>query len=143
MTLEQTVVLLDALVPDAPGGATVEDGVAHVLLPSHSSDRRARLSTPGDRWFALEVDDGFALDVFGEDYTAEEVREILQGFLMVGRAYLEHGGVIRNPKSFWPALTVEVDGVEYQLHRSLVADIRNAVRRFGRKANARPTRGTR
>jgi hypothetical protein len=59
------------------------------LTPLSGADDYAVVWTPGDRWFSLEVNGGYSLDVFGEDYEEPEVREILERFLRIATAYIE------------------------------------------------------
>lgn len=59
------------------------------LTPLSGADDYAVVWTPGDRWFSLEVNGGYSLDVFGEDCEEPEVKEILERFLGIATAYIE------------------------------------------------------
>ncbi len=59
------------------------------LTPLSGADDYAVVWTPGDRWFSLDVNGGYSLDVFGEDYEEQEVKEILERFLGIATAYIE------------------------------------------------------
>lgn len=64
---------------------------AYLKLTSRSDPKDfAIVSTPGDRWFTVEVAGNFAHNEFSEENDDAEVRRILQNYLSAGIAYL-HG----------------------------------------------------
>lgn len=90
--------------------------------------RWAVLTSPGTRWFALDVAGGFSLNRFDDDLADEEVQAILDDLLEVALAFLRSGGVRRSVGLLkFPALAVAMPDGERVLRRSLVADVKRLV----------------
>lgn len=128
--------MLTALAP-AGKDQTVELGtrgdVAFLRLAAGARPGRwAVVSTPGDRWFSLEVDGGFSLDYFEEDTSHEDVRAIMARYVDYALRYLAGTGVHSKCSLLGiPELELATESESVRLRRSLGAQIRTLAR-FGR-----------
>jgi hypothetical protein len=90
--LPDAMELLDSLRPAAIGLSSeigYRGGAAFLRMwQSSRPGRWAVIWTPGDRWFSLEVDGGYALDHFEEDTPDEGARQLLSKYVDVALAYV-------------------------------------------------------
>lgn len=92
-------------------------------------DRWAVVVSPGSRWFAVEVANGYSLDHFDEDLDDHEVRAILDDYLEVATAYVRGGATMtRIGRLRFPALIVSTPTGDRTLRRSVLADLKGALR---------------
>ena len=96
----RTAEAMAALTALPPGGtqASAELGTngdaAYLRLESRETPGRwAVVSTPGDRWFSLEVDGGFCLDYFEEDTPDADAEALLARYVEYATQYLSGRGV--------------------------------------------------
>lgn len=121
--------VLSALAP-AEGPQTPELGtrgdVAFLRLASGTAPLRwAVVSTPGDRWFSLEVDGGFSLDYFEEGTSDEDGRAILTRYVDYALQYVAGNAVHSRRGSLGiPELELVTERESVRLRRSLWAQIR-------------------
>ncbi|MFK4806209.1 hypothetical protein ACI3KX_10095 [Microbacterium sp. ZW CA_36] len=91
-------------------------------------DRWGVVCTPGDRWFALQVDGGFSLDHFEEDTDDEDVRRLLSNYVDLAVTYVRGDitaaktGPLRSPRVTLPTNNGPVD-----LRMSVLAGFRAAI----------------
>lgn len=126
--------LLLSLCPEAlrrTSEAGIRDGAGFLLLrKAGHSNRWAVVTTPGDRWFSVEVDGNFSMEHFEEETADEDVERILTDFMSVAAAYLETlpapaaRGFLRSP-----VVRVETPSGPRVLRRSLVGHFRHEFRR--------------
>jgi len=96
--------------------------------------RWAVVTSPGSRWFSVEIHGGFSLDHFDEGLKDDEVRAILDDFLGVAVAYVRSGAARTSVGRLrFPALVVSMPQGERILRRSLVTDVKGLLG-FGDKA---------
>ena len=92
--------------------------------------RWAVVSSPGDRWFSLEVDGGFAIDHFEEDTPEGEIHEILSNYVELALAYLREPTTPRPSGRFGlPVVEIVNDHNRAVLRRSLWKSLRSPWRR--------------
>ncbi len=103
---------------------------AYLRIQSRDEPGRwAVISTPGDRWFSLEVDGQFSLDHFEEDTPDDEALRVLNEYLRLAIEYLHGGGTAKRIGWFRAsALALPSNGDEVILRRSAVSELRNLVR---------------
>jgi hypothetical protein len=93
-------------------------------------DDWAELSTPGDRWFTLEVAGGFADNDFSEFNDDQEVRRILDAYLHAAISYLEGRRTVGKSRLFrTPFVVVETDDGPLKLQLSVNAEFKYVFRR--------------
>jgi hypothetical protein len=84
--------VLRSLQPDHDGvdaDIGIRDGAAYLQMKKTGRpDRWAVIWSPGDRWFALDVDGGFSLNHFDEELPDDEVRSLLEKYVEIGLAYV-------------------------------------------------------
>lgn len=110
-------------------------GDAAFLRLSSPADphRWAVVSSPGDRWFSIEVDGGFSLDHFEEGTRDEEVIQLLSQYMDIAVEYLRQlptpirGGLLRTP-----IVKVAVGSDDVVLHKSLSSGLKGIFMRRGR-----------
>ena len=105
MRLEKVVETLNDLARgvDIDGISTnliLKDGIATLRVASSASDREAVVSTPGDRWFSLEVKAGFSSDVFEEGLTDGEIADLLADYWEFALSYVINAGVRQRKSRF-------------------------------------------
>ena len=128
---EAASMLARILADDGVRAVWQKDNVAHVILESANDRRRfAVVSTPGDRWFEVAVNGEFGYIRFMEDVEPDEVERLLRTLVGIGKSYVEHGGTLVGARRFSPKLVVVSDGVDYELHRSVVSDVSKATYRW-------------
>jgi hypothetical protein len=92
-------------------------------------DSFAIVSTPGDRWFTLEVSGGFAHNEFSEFNDDQEVRQILERYVRGGLTYLAGGGSNAVSRVFRiPYVTVPTEEGQLRLGLSVPAELRHLFR---------------
>ena len=133
MRAREVTQLLDACAHGLEGMST-EVGLRgdavylRVAEPSREDDW-AVISSPGDRWFSLEVAGGYSLDHFEEETSDRDARRILEEHGRVAHAYLRSRPaptpVGRCGRS---ALTVEAESGPVVLRKSLAGDVRDLLR---------------
>ena len=105
------------------------EGVAYLRMSSKSSTRRiprfAVVSSPGDFWFEVAVNENFAYTQFDEGMNRDAVREILAKLIAIGRSFVLGGARAVGSHRFFPRLIVDVNGSTARLARSLVDDVRH------------------
>lgn len=91
--------------------------------------RWAVVSTPGDRWFAVEVDGGYSLNHFEEDTREEDVHRLLSTYVGVAMAYLRSDAAAVRVRRFRaPVLNVPNEEGQVELRMSMVAGFKAAMR---------------
>lgn len=81
------------------------------LTTPSDTERYAIVSTPGNRWFELEVTGGYNTGRTDDLASDETVREYVEQFLRAAIAYLNGRSSIRKSGIFRvPILTIETDG---------------------------------
>lgn len=110
--------------------AGVRDGAAFVRVWRRSeSDRWAVVRTPGDRWFAVEIDGGYSLDHFEEDASDDDVRELLRRYVDIGLAYVRGDSIPRKTARFRSAVvTISTAQGEVELSLALLPGIKSALK---------------
>lgn len=93
-------------------------------------ERWAVVSTPGDRWFSLEIDGGFSLDHFEEETPTGDARRVVGLYVRLVAIYLTEGGVTVAARGGRRTRSVRLAaaGEEYVLRRSIGGQIRNLLR---------------
>jgi hypothetical protein len=87
-------------------------------------DRWAVVSSPGDRWFSLEVDGGFSLDHFEEDTPDGDADRRLREYVDAAVQYLRTGAATRRTRIFGiPTLTISTEQGDVMLRKSLTGVI--------------------
>ncbi|WP_062138120.1 hypothetical protein [Demequina aestuarii] len=105
--------------------------VAYARLGGDVPGRRtAVVNSPGERWFEVAVDDGFAYTVFAEDVDDSEVRQLLDSMAELATCYVVEGGEVERPRSFSPRLAVQCGGQRVVFRRSLVEDLKRFAQRI-------------
>jgi hypothetical protein len=95
-------------------------------------DRWAVVSSPGDRWFSLEIDGGFSLEYFEEDLPDEDVQRLLSRYASLAVVYLRDGATARRSRLFRvPSLVVRTGDGDVVLRRSVAAEVKRLLT-FGR-----------
>lgn len=112
--------------------AGTKRGRAYLRVSSDIEQRWAVVNTPGDRWFALDVNGGFSLEQFVEGLDGAETRELLEAYVAWAQRYVLHGpSAVRTVmRSRRIELSDGRDTVE--LRKSTIAEIRDVFRRRGR-----------
>lgn len=114
-------------------GVRADAAYVWLSMPSDST-RWAVVSSPGDRWFSLDVDGGFSVDHFEEDATDEHVRTILESYVLMAVGYLkEDVRATRVGRLGAVGVRLMSDRGEVVLRRSLGGDLRNTI--SGRRRN--------
>lgn len=89
-------------------------------------ERWAVVSSPGDRWFSLDVDGGFSLDYFEEDTPNDEVSRLLHRYVDLALQYLRDGATpYRTGKLGFPSLKMSTYEGAVVLRRSLVTNLKS------------------
>lgn len=92
MRIDEVLTVLNEGRPDIIGVSTEigqRRGAAYIRLVSEdAAERWAAVSTPGDRWFSIEVDSGFSLDYFEEEAPDDEVRRLVECFIKLAIDYI-------------------------------------------------------
>jgi hypothetical protein len=80
----------------------------------------AVVSTPGDRWFSLEVRGGYSADRFEEGLSNDQVTRVLEHLVQLGAAYLAGSRrIVRSRLLKVPAIVVNGTGGSTTLRLSL------------------------
>lgn len=91
-------------------------------------DRWAIISTPGDRWFALDVDGGFSLNHFEEETLDDDARRLLEKYVAIGSAYILSGTTPTSVGRCRPrVLRVSTEHGDFELTLSAAAALKEAV----------------
>lgn len=98
---------------------TSEDGVSRLRLADAASGREAAVSTPGDRWFALDVDLGLSLNHFEEEVPDSEVEELLRDYVAAALAYVTDEGKVEVDQAGARAVRIRVGDKHLELRRSV------------------------
>jgi hypothetical protein len=100
------------------------------VFDRHNVTRWAVVSTPGDRWFSLEVDLGFSLDHFEEGTDDAEVQALLRRYVEGAAAYVNGGADELRTGRFGnrPLKIATTDG-ELVLRRSVLNTVKHFFRR--------------
>lgn len=107
---------------DADAG--INEGRAYLRIASDDG-RWAVVNTPGDGWFALDVEHGFSLDHFEEETAADDVIHLLEKYIRVAEAYVGGEAVEESTRrGYVRAIRVETIDGEFRLRRSLAADFK-------------------
>lgn len=104
------------------------DGVAKLRVTHVPSGREAVIKTPGDRWFAVDIDRGLSLDYFEEETPDSEARERLHDYFAAAMMYVEGGGVVDTSRSGLKSIRVEAGGKEWVFRRSVAQAIASVFR---------------
>lgn len=92
---------------------TTKSGTAYLRLDD-SSGRWAIVESPGDEWFALDVDGGFSLNHFEYETSDDETEQILRTYIDLAVAYMSHEE--RRTATRWlrrPRIVISTGGTEY------------------------------
>ncbi|MCC6854418.1 MAG: hypothetical protein IT189_00010 [Microbacteriaceae bacterium] len=100
----------------------------HAYLKLHSAidpDRYAVISTPGDRWFELEVAGGYGAIEASELTPDSEARAILGRLLLMAAAYLDGRWAVKKSRLVGvPVLVLDTEAGEVKLRLSAKESIR-------------------
>lgn len=97
------------------------------LWSSTESERWAVVSSPGDRWFSLEVNGGFSLDYFEEETEESDARSLIRRNVALAQEYVR-GDTQPTDRPWRPSvLSLNLADDEYQLHRSLSYEIKRLI----------------
>ncbi|MFD4958934.1 hypothetical protein [Microbacterium sp. NPDC058389] len=126
---------LGSLRPEASDlSSEIGDRRGAAFLRIWQTDRPGRwavIFSPGDRWFSLEVDGGYSLDLFEEDTPEEEARQLLTKYVDVALAYVRGSMVAERTGRFRaPLVTVPTDAGSTTLRLSLFAGFKAALTPF-------------
>ena len=129
MRTNETLTLLDTLSPVEESILSctfVENDAAYVRLRRSCDEGRwAMVSSPGDRWFSLDVNGGFSLNHFEEDTPEVEARAILERYVALAVIYLKKGGnVERSGFLRSPHLVLTTDDGAVTLQRSVTTNLK-------------------
>ncbi|WEK61564.1 MAG: hypothetical protein P0Y60_02020 [Candidatus Microbacterium colombiense] len=92
--------------------------------------RWALAQTPGERWFAVDTDQGFSWNRFDEDASASEINMYLDTLVDVARAYVEgRYSLARSPALRAPELQIVTENETAVLTLGLPDLIRRFFRR--------------
>ena len=119
-TLEHLVSVEEAALERSLG---VERGAVVLEVSSTEPRRAARVVTPGDRFFFVEIDGNFSHNQFEEDLSDDDVREILRAYYRVAVFYVLNGARASGGRVA-PTRIVSVDGVEYTLTSTIKSMLR-------------------
>lgn len=104
------------------------------LSSADRPDRWAVVSSPGDRWFSLEVDGGFSLDYFEEEIDEVEARSLIRRNVALAQEYIR-SDVQPIERRWRPAvLTLRLADRGYELRRSLAFELKRV---FGMRSARR------
>jgi hypothetical protein len=94
------------------------------------------VSTPGDRWFSLEIDGGFSSDHLEEETPDSEVMERLGVYVDLASDYVEKGAQVLSSSGLGrhSVRLTRTSGDEIVLRRSFGAQFRAAIKR-GTRSN--------
>jgi hypothetical protein len=108
--------------------------VLHLSTPGRPG-RWAVVSTPGDRWFSLEVDGGYSLDHFEEETSDDDARRLLRLYTSIGLDYLRQAPTpARTSPLSTPTVVVTTGTGDVVLRRSLSKSLQSLLR-LGRRSN--------
>lgn len=110
--------------------ALVRRGEAALRVRSASSTRWGVVHTPGDRWVAAELDNGYSWDHFGEEISPDDLTELLRERISAVREYCV-AGAVRGPRAWLVsrAMVVSSGGREVVFAPSLAQVLRPRRRR--------------
>lgn len=98
------------------------------LNPPARLDRWAVISTPGDRWFALDVDGGFSLSHYEEETPDDDARRLLEKYAAIGLAHILSGTTPTSAGRFRPrVLRVSTEHGDFELTLSAAAALKEAM----------------
>jgi hypothetical protein len=126
-------VVLRALRPQHEGVDTdlgIRKGAAFLRMRRTAAPERwAVVWTPGDRWFALDVDGGFSLNRFDEEITDGELQQLLERYVDVGLAYVL-GDMAPTSAGLFRARVLRgtTDDGHFDLTQSVAAAVKDAFR---------------
>jgi hypothetical protein len=129
---DAALLVLESLRPTSPD-IIIELGcheeVAYIRLHARAApDRWAVVSTPGDRWFSLEVNGGLSWNHFEEETQDGDVKGILSHCVESAMVYVREEGVSRSDQIGASSLLLTSRFGDMTLRRSLAADIRRIFR---------------
>jgi len=132
MRTAQALAALTALSPDSSHMSAelgTKGDAAYLRLESRETPGRwAVVSTPGDRWFSLEVDGGYCLDYFEESTADDEVQTLLARYLDYATQYLSGRGVsVKRNVVGLRELEVSTETETIRLTKSLGRAIRDVI----------------
>lgn len=125
----EALAMLDVLVV-AHADLTVETGIAdgNAWARLARGERWATVSTPGSRWFSVEVDTRHRMQLVDEASSKDESARLLAVYVEVAAAYVRSEEHPRRTGSFHRStLTVEADGREAVLTLSWQDRLRGAL----------------
>lgn len=104
--------------------------VAFMRMQSSTSPQRwALVSSPGDRWFSLDVDGGFCLAHGEEETSDQDVQRLLQEYVDLALHYLREGATpYKAGRWGFPAIQLSMPAGGVVLRRSLVTDLKSVFR---------------
>lgn len=132
MDIDGARALLESLKPDAPRyvsevGVKGDAAYLHVVGQAYP-ERWGVVSSPGDRWFSVEIDGGFSLDHFEEETSDIDAAALLQAYVEIALAYLDNGAKHDRKRSVFPVARVATGSGVVELRRSLAANLRHLMR---------------
>lgn len=133
MDLSNIETILRSLRPSHDGvdiDLGTRDGAAflHLTQPARP-ERWAVVWTPGDGWFALDVDGGFSLNHVEEETPDDEVRRLLEQYVKIGLTYVLGSSVPTSPGRFKArVLRVTTDDGDFDLRLNVGAALKDALR---------------
>lgn len=112
---------------DAEVGTRKGAGYLHMTKTARP-ERWAVIWSPGDRWFALDVDGGFSLNHFDEELPDDEMRRLLEKYVDVGLTYVHGDSVPTSGGHFRPrVLRVTTEDGDFELRLSVAAALKDAL----------------
>lgn len=93
-------------------------------------DRWAVVSSPGSRWFSVEVDGGYSFDRFDEDVPDDEIENLVVRLIEIAQSSLTPDQVrLGRDHGFSPVVVVRTAHGTYELRRSIARNIKELFRR--------------
>ena len=105
------------------------NGAAYLhLRQTAKPDRWAVIWSPGDRWFALDVDGGFSLNHFEEEMADDDAQRLLEKYVAIGMTYILGDSIPTSAGRFRPhVLRVVTEDGDIELIQSVGAALKEAM----------------
>ena len=111
------------------------NGAAYLHLKQTARpDRSAVIWSPGDRWFALDVDGRFSLNHFEEVMADDDAQRLLEKYVIVGLTYILGDSIPTSDGRFRPrVLRVSTEEGDIELTQGVGAALKEAIGHRGRQ----------
>lgn len=107
----------------------IRNGAAYLHLKQTARpDRWAVIWSPGDRWFALDIDGGFSLNHFEEEMADDDAKRLLEKYVAIGLTYILGDSIPTSTGRFRPRiLRVSTEDGDIELTQSVGAALKEAM----------------